>query len=349
MEQRSPDIIQRSSYQLRQLLGVSGGDSASAPAINGRRMYATDSVAEAEGLGSEVLGPHLLRAAGRGDFHASYGAVQVGSLSLAQLTFSDRIRARTRQPLRGYCVLLPVAGRVQVRSSRGAVLLEPGSGCVLNPSDFVDKMTLEARTTELLVSIPSGTVARYFTDLCSSRHDQPVFDLSPTAFPAWFGALSLVLTTLERCGAAPIRPSLAEILEAHAVQALLLSHQHTCSAALFTEHDSDLRDKVMQAARDLEADLSAAPSVTRIAQSYGLSARVLRDGFREFVGQSPTGFIRNARLDEAHRRLADASADATTIAQVAHDVGFTHLGRFAAAYRQRFGAPPSATLRQSRN
>jgi AraC-like DNA-binding protein len=36
-----------------------------------------------------------------------------------------------------------------------------------------------------------------------------------------------------------------------------------------------------------------------------------------------------------------------TVAAVAHRWGFAHLGRFAYAYRARFGVSPSETLRES--
>jgi AraC-like DNA-binding protein len=36
-----------------------------------------------------------------------------------------------------------------------------------------------------------------------------------------------------------------------------------------------------------------------------------------------------------------------TVAAVAHRWGFAHLGRFASAYRCRFGEPPSDTLRRA--
>jgi len=40
-----------------------------------------------------------------------------------------------------------------------------------------------------------------------------------------------------------------------------------------------------------------------------------------------------------------APADARVI-DIAFDLGFTHLGRMAGAYRQKFGEAPSATLQR---
>ena len=60
---------------------------------------------------------------------------------------------------------------------------------------------------------------------------------------------------------------------------------------------------------------------------------------------SPTEFIRTWALDAARRRLAGVELGECTVAAVATDIGFSHLGRFAGYYRHTFGEYPSETLR----
>ena len=51
--------------------------------------------------------------------------------------------------------------------------------------------------------------------------------------------------------------------------------------------------------------------------------------------------------EEAHAALRDADpGDDITVTEVALRFGFAHTGRFAAAYRRRYGQAPSATLRR---
>ena len=52
-------------------------------------------------------------------------------------------------------------------------------------------------------------------------------------------------------------------------------------------------------------------------------------------------YLRQVRLDRAHDDLAQAHG---TVADIAYHWGFTNLGRFARAYRDRFGEFPAATL-----
>jgi transcriptional regulator GlxA family with amidase domain len=56
-------------------------------------------------------------------------------------------------------------------------------------------------------------------------------------------------------------------------------------------------------------------------------------------------YLQHVRLVRAHETLRRADPQRVTVASVAHRWGFAHLGRFASAYRSRFGTSPSETLR----
>jgi transcriptional regulator GlxA family with amidase domain len=55
-------------------------------------------------------------------------------------------------------------------------------------------------------------------------------------------------------------------------------------------------------------------------------------------------YLRNVRLDRARLRLSDVHAAEASVTAIALECGFGHLGKFAAAYRERFGEQPSETL-----
>ncbi len=83
-----------------------------------------------------------------------------------------------------------------------------------------------------------------------------------------------------------------------------------------------------------------------IAEAARVGPRALQRAFRRTLDRTPLEYLREVRLDRAHDelRLADPAAG-TTVAGVAARWGFGHPGRFAAAYRQRFGRSPVTTLR----
>ncbi|MFC7304103.1 AraC family transcriptional regulator [Streptomyces monticola] len=75
-----------------------------------------------------------------------------------------------------------------------------------------------------------------------------------------------------------------------------------------------------------------------------VSVRWLQEGFRRYVGMPPGEHLRMVRLQKVHEELRVADPSCVRVGDVAHKWGFTHLGRFAAQYRRRFGEPPSQTL-----
>jgi AraC-like DNA-binding protein len=81
-----------------------------------------------------------------------------------------------------------------------------------------------------------------------------------------------------------------------------------------------------------------------IVAASRVSARTLFYGFRKTHGVGPWAWARMRRLEGAYAALMSASGRDTRVTDIALDWGFTHLGRFSAAYRLQFGETPSETL-----
>ena len=97
----------------------------------------------------------------------------------------------------------------------------------------------------------------------------------------------------------------------------------------------------------LRGDLARRWTVKDLARLCGVRRRALEKHFRCFARCAPLEFLRAARLDQARRKFI-AAAPAASVSGVAMQCGLTHLGRFAAAYRQRYGESPSDTLQYRR-
>jgi AraC family ethanolamine operon transcriptional activator len=88
-------------------------------------------------------------------------------------------------------------------------------------------------------------------------------------------------------------------------------------------------------------------SISDLAQQSGVPERTLRTAFQRCYGVAPIEYLRMHRLHRARRLLLASCYDETTVTQIAFELGFWDLGRFAGAYRQLFGERPSETLRKS--
>ena len=90
-----------------------------------------------------------------------------------------------------------------------------------------------------------------------------------------------------------------------------------------------------------------APAIGAVAESLGVSARTLSEGFRRFRGITPRAFLRERRLEGLRADLTAAPPGAT-VTSIAADWGYVNFGALAGAYRKRFGELPSQTLKRAR-
>jgi AraC-like DNA-binding protein len=87
-------------------------------------------------------------------------------------------------------------------------------------------------------------------------------------------------------------------------------------------------------------------TLTQVAEASGASGRELRSAFARQYSVTPSGYLRRVRLERAHQELrATDPLHGATVAGIARKWGWASPGQFAAAYRRRFGVPPSQTLR----
>ncbi|WP_157224079.1 AraC family transcriptional regulator [Nocardia paucivorans] len=160
----------------------------------------------------------------------------------------------------------------------------------------------------------------------------------------------LVYRTLAGAGGHPLHTLVTRQLEDTLLSAVLLGLPHTNTDDLRAGDIRPCAGLADRARRWIEEHYAEPVTVTDVARAVGVGVRQLQLVFRERFDSTPTEMLRTVRLEQARRLLCDTTADlAPTVTTVAYGCGFTHLGRFALAYRVRFGESPSDTLRRIRH
>jgi AraC-like DNA-binding protein len=128
---------------------------------------------------------------------------------------------------------------------------------------------------------------------------------------------------------------------------LLVGHAHNYSERLARiDRASDPRS-VHVAAEYLEANMTEPIRMVDLAAVARVSVRALQIAFQKYRGCTPMEFVRERRLERARERLLAGGARAS-IAEIARECGFAHVGRFSARYRMRFGELPGETRARAR-
>ncbi|MEJ2258079.1 MAG: AraC family transcriptional regulator [Woeseiaceae bacterium] len=98
----------------------------------------------------------------------------------------------------------------------------------------------------------------------------------------------------------------------------------------------------------IDRHLAEPISVDRLAELSGIRDGGLNKIVKAARGMAPMELVQSRRLAAAQRMLRSADED-TLVTRVALDCGFSHLGRFASAYRHAFGEAPCDTLKRARS
>jgi len=91
--------------------------------------------------------------------------------------------------------------------------------------------------------------------------------------------------------------------------------------------------------------LDKAPGLHELARKVGTNSKQLNHSFRACVGMTVYEYLREERMKEARKLLSSTSI---SISEVATTVGFSSVGTFSTAFKERFGIPPSRFRKQER-
>jgi AraC-like DNA-binding protein len=100
-------------------------------------------------------------------------------------------------------------------------------------------------------------------------------------------------------------------------------------------------ERLHEAKAILTIQFANPPALPELAQQVGLSLRTLQRGFQTLFKTTIVGYLKQQRLQQAEQLLRQSKC---TVAEVAMQVGYGHLGRFATAFKQQFGITPSQCL-----
>jgi AraC-like DNA-binding protein len=235
--------------------------------------------------------------------------------------------------------LLPLQGRIDVATDRAELQAGAGGSMLLHPGfrRTTVRPDPQGRFRAALVMVPIAP------DRPAGAPGDRVWVPGQTRMPAIQGYLNWLVDALED----PASPfahrraiRLADAMLVDLLDALTGAEAAARSGLVPAEA------RVRRAEEFMRAHAEEPLTMAELARQVGIGARALQLAFRAHRAASPRAVLERIRLDRARERLLapDYGASVTSIALLS---GFTHLGRFAALYRARYGESPSETLQRA--
>ncbi|GMT49485.1 MAG: hypothetical protein IEMM0008_1024 [bacterium] len=154
-------------------------------------------------------------------------------------------------------------------------------------------------------------------------------------------AMFLVLHQIQNC---PYQDSLRQVyLESKVLELLVLCSEQPSSTESNGHsqlHAQDI-DKIHYAKEILIENMETPPSLLELAKRVGLNDFKLKRGFREILGTTVFGFLREQRMEKARMLLETGNMNVT---EVLYDVGYNSPSHFSFEFKKRFGITPSSLI-----
>jgi AraC-like DNA-binding protein len=239
---------------------------------------------------------------------------------------------------------IPLTGNFRFRTVSKTHEVAPGGAFVRRPGYPFD-MTTPRDASVLVVHLLEPLLTSFEGKLGRRLRFDEVVSLQTPEGRSFSRYLNFVWGELQRSSVFPGSPVATRELENSLAAAFLtvaeLGHR--------TKHAGIAAPRPPYLARAEEyvrSNLRNPLSVLDVAAAAGVGPRQLSAAFRRHRGVSTSAFVRQLRLEAAHRDLLSASPSATRVTDVAIRYSLTHLGRFSGDYRRLFGETPSETLRR---
>ncbi|GGS10334.1 AraC family transcriptional regulator [Streptomyces humidus] len=248
-----------------------------------------------------------------------------------------------------YLVQMPLAGSAEITCGRQQVVSTPRLASVPSPTDHL-AMRWHAGSPQLIVWIRRSALEDHLGKLLGRHPRVPVrfdlaMDLTTPGARSWLNIVDLLRRDADTTGGMLDQPLIVKQLEHLLSTQLLLTQPHNYTAALQGDRPRVAPPTVRRAMDLIEGHAAEPLTVEDVAEAVGVSVRALQEGFRRHLGTTPVAYLREVRLDRVRSELISALPGTTTVTDAAYRWGFFHPGRFAIAYRERFGEHPSQTLR----
>ena len=308
------------------------------------------------GVASAVIGRMFAESRFRIDGHDPAGfefrliTATAGPLTCGRQRWGFQGRAES-EPLNSFSAVVVEAGTLSLaRSGRPDVVLGAG-GVWLNDTAEPTRPTWVRDSTFGSVDLPLSRIAEAAAEVTGAETTAVRFLDNVPVDPRLERYWAHLSRAAYREAVGPDSLLASPLVRAHWIRTL-------ASAALQVFPNTTMRIDYLpeaghvgpmtlrRAVAHIHAHAAEPLTLAEIAAAAGIGPRALQQAFVRHLGLSPVSYLRQVRLEHAHRDLrAGDPTSGDTVGAIAARWGFAHASRFAAAYRERYAVPPGVTLR----
>ena len=331
-----PSLLKHSGMAVKELLSE-------------HTLFRTRDLDDARDQVARVFCPHRLTTASTsGELNTVHNSVKLKDLSLNYLDYGTEVNITPGELNSFFLVQIPLSGGGRVTFGSETVESSTQVASIPSPTEHLD-MTWQAQSPHLLIHLSRHSVETRLEELMGRSLSAPIqFDLAmrmdDPGIRSWRRIVDVLIQNFDS-DVPELHECVQSQIESACLTGLLTAQPHNYSACLTSIAEPAAPRSVRKVMSLCEEKTYDALTIGEMASHAGVSVRSLQEGFRSYVGLSPTQYLREIRLRRAHEELSQCANGDRTVSEIAGGWGFTHMGRFSRYYADRYGELPSETLR----
>ena len=257
------------------------------------------------------------------------------------------MQVKLLDPSNAYVIYLPIAGVLDIDVGSWRFSCGPEHAFIGDFSN-IDRLQLHKGRRHTGITLGYDVVVRQLSELLDAPVNKKLefstmMDCRSPAIGKISTASTLLWTSVANEPETVASGKFAELMFQSLAVLLLESVPHNYTAALARPVAPAIPRHVKRAVDFMVANVSMPMTIADVARESGCSLRSLHLGFQQYKGASPLQYLRQIRLEGVRGALI-GDVDQGAISEIAQQWGFTHMGRFAALYKEAFGQTPSETV-----
>jgi AraC-like DNA-binding protein len=241
---------------------------------------------------------------------------------------------------RGQATLIQHGRETQAAGTNGLVFrATPGTRILASNLNARESLWIEASALEHALEGMLGSRLR------ERLVFKPGIDWTSGLAASLRGQIGFMMREMARQGGVADNPIAAASLTDLVLLLVLRGIPHNYLERLERGRSAAVPGYVRRAEDFMRANATAPIRMEQIATAAGCSLRTLGAVFRQFRDTTPLAALHAIRLEQVHAELGN-SVRGASIGEISRRYGFTNRGRFAAAYRHRFGEAAAETVRR---
>lgn len=245
-----------------------------------------------------------------------------------------------------FLVQMPIRGGARIRCGREDIQSGRSIASVLTPTERL-RMRWSHDCEQLIVRLDRRLVEQTLHGLLGFAPERPVTfraGLDMRGTPSWLSAISFLVNEMQTGRRLAGDRLTGPVVDQMVATALLATQEHNYDHALAARAAPAAPKHVKKIENYIEAHAHEPITPADLARHANVSLRSVYAGFRDFRGVTPMAYLQRVRLRRVRQELQ--SGRAASVTEAAMRWGFSHLGRFSAAYKREFGESPGQTRRR---